>query len=83
LLIINTYNMEESISLRDYISVVTQLAFKACQVAKECAEDPKLKKYEKGINDPVTEVCMAPRRQTTKFRLCSSEASIASSPNSG
>jgi hypothetical protein len=50
--------MEESIKLRDYLSVVADLTFKACQIAKECAENPNLKKYEKGVNDPVTEVLM-------------------------
>jgi len=44
----------ETINLKHYVSVVTQLAFRASDIAKECAENPKLKKYQKGINDPVT-----------------------------
>jgi len=49
------FSMEsETINLKHYVSVVTQLAFRAADIAKECAENPKLKKYQKGINDPVT-----------------------------
>ena len=46
--------MEDVINVAHYVSVVTHLTFKACQIAKECAENPNLKKYEKGYNDPVT-----------------------------
>jgi hypothetical protein len=49
--------MEDStINLRHYVSVVSALCFKASQFAKECAENPDLGKYDKGSNDPVTDV---------------------------
>lgn len=48
--------LDTTINLKHYVSVVSQLVFKAAQIVKECAENPELKKYDKGGNDPVTDV---------------------------
>lgn len=45
---------QDKLNLSHYVSVLAHLTFRACEIAKECAENPLLKKYEKGINDPVT-----------------------------
>ena len=44
------------LNLKHYVSVLAQLSFQAAQFAKECAENPDLGKYDKGGNDPVTDV---------------------------
>lgn len=45
---------QDKLNLSHYVSVLAHLTFRACEIAKECAENPLLKKYEKGVNDPVT-----------------------------
>jgi hypothetical protein len=40
----------------DFISISTQLVFSASQIIKEGSENAGLGKYEKGHDDPVTEV---------------------------
>lgn len=71
----------KTLNLKHYVSVVTQLVFRAAAIAKECAENPDLKKYEKAVNDPVTEVLPTPRRPTSRSRPCSALDCATSSPD--
>jgi len=70
------------LNLKHYVSVVTHLAFKASAIVKECAENPNLKKYEKGINDPVTDVVITSSRLILRFKPCSVEESAIFSQTS-
>lgn len=47
---------DSTINLKHYVSVVSYLLFESAKIVKECAENPNLKKFDKGVNDPVTEV---------------------------
>lgn len=47
---------DSTINLKHYVSVVSYLLFESAKIVKECAENPTLKKFDKGVNDPVTEV---------------------------
>jgi hypothetical protein len=62
------------------VSVVTHLAFKAAAIVKECAENPNLQKYEKGYNDPVTDVPVPSYRLISRFKPCSVEEYLTFSP---
>ena len=61
---------QDKLNLTHYVSVLSHLTFRACEIAKECAENPLLKKYEKGVNDPVTEVIIISPRLITRYRPC-------------
>lgn len=55
-------------NLKHYVSVVSCLAFKCAHIVKDCSENPNLKKYNKGVDDPVTDVILIWNRLTTKYK---------------
>ena len=54
--------------MKHFVALVGHLSMKAAFFAKECAENPNLGKYEKGVDDPVTDVLMILFRLTTRFK---------------
>ena len=49
-------NEQTMLKMGEFISVASQLAYSACEIIKEASQNKDLKKYNKGFNDPVTEV---------------------------
>ena len=71
-----------TINLKHYVSVMSHLCLTASTFAKECAENPNLGKYDKGGNDPVTDVFVSLSRLTTKYRPILLKVSHISFPHS-
>lgn len=45
-----------SLSAKKFLSVSVQLSLEACNIVKQYSVDKTMKKYQKGIDDHVTEV---------------------------
>lgn len=41
--------------MNELVQLCASLAFEACQIVKDCYQNNEVKKFDKGIDDPVTE----------------------------